>query len=235
MENITILGIILSVSDWKEKDKLCSLFTTSRGLVQVKFVGVKNNNAKLKAYALPFCFGEFDLSGKSEILTVTSVKPIDTFFDLTYDYDKYLIACDMLKLVKMIASINSEPNIELFTLFTKCLGELCYSNTSKYIIYIKFLLSILNISGFSINTLTCSECGKKIDTAYLNIEQGNIVCTSHVSENCLKINSPSLKAINLIDSLDYDKLSSLKISDDILKDTIKILQLDIEARLSYKF
>ena len=59
-------GIVISAKDFKEADKLLTLFTLEKGIVYAKLVGVKKPNAKLKPAKEIFCFADFDVVSKGE-------------------------------------------------------------------------------------------------------------------------------------------------------------------------
>ena len=65
-----VKGIVISSKDYKDNDKLLTLFTLEKGIVFAKIVGVKKPNAKLKAVKELFCFAEFDLARKGDFLTI---------------------------------------------------------------------------------------------------------------------------------------------------------------------
>jgi hypothetical protein len=66
-----VKGIVISSKDYKDNDKLLTLFTLEKGIVFAKIVGVKKPNAKLKAVKELFCFAEFDLARKGDFLTIS--------------------------------------------------------------------------------------------------------------------------------------------------------------------
>ena len=55
-------GLILKLIDYKDADKLASIFTLTSGVVLAKFVGVRKEKAKLKAIAQPFTFADFSFT-----------------------------------------------------------------------------------------------------------------------------------------------------------------------------
>ena len=74
-----VKGIIIKLIDYKEADKLASIFSLENGVITAKFAGVKRDKAKFKATAQPFTFADFNLIEKQSHLTVTGAEVIDNF------------------------------------------------------------------------------------------------------------------------------------------------------------
>ena len=95
MDSIKIKAIVLSSVDYKEKDKLVTLFSLENGVV----------TATLKFAKEPFCFGDFYISAK----TITNVDVEDSFYDLTKDIDKFYVACAILETINPEAVYQTQP------------------------------------------------------------------------------------------------------------------------------
>ena len=72
MNEIKVKGIVLKLTDYKDADKLASIFTLEEGKILAKFVGVKREKAKLKSVAQSFVLAEFNINKKANKRTITS-------------------------------------------------------------------------------------------------------------------------------------------------------------------
>ena len=82
-------GLVIKLNDYKDADKLASIFTFDYGVITAKFVGVKKEKAKLKSVAQPFVFADFVLNESGNNKTVTSASVVDSFYNILpekYDY-----------------------------------------------------------------------------------------------------------------------------------------------------
>ena len=102
MEELRVKGIVLSSSDHKDKDKIDTIFTLEQGKINGILKGVKLAKSKLKFASQPFCFARFELVKTNEFYTITQVDLIESFYDLTTDYDKFMRGASMLKVCNKV-------------------------------------------------------------------------------------------------------------------------------------
>ncbi len=212
MESIKVKGIVLKSSDSKEKDKLLYIFTLEKGLVLAKIKGVKNANAKLKIFSQPFCVAEYILADKNGFYTITNCDVIETFFDITKDYDKYINACMLLEAIRSSVILVQGSEKQAFVNLLKALRELTYSTTDYYLVIIKFLCDLAKICGYKLELNGCNICGEKVDKVYLNLDDYSFSCEQCKPYNCEEFDKAAYKLLCLIESIDYDRLISLKIN-----------------------
>lgn len=234
MEEFKCTGIVLKAIDYKDKDKLLSIYTLENGLIMASLKGVKQAKSKLKPFGQPFCFAEWIIVKTGENLTVTNANMIDSFFELTQDYDKFCIACLMLDMVKY-TSIYFQNQSELFVNLLKGLRLLTYSNVQPKIVLIKYILNLLKLNGYEFKGDVCDVCGVKLSGAGLfDIYSGSTKCELCKNSNCIAISAGVITLIRNLNGLDYDKVSILKASHNVINETLTILKLDVEKRISSK-
>ena len=91
-------ALVLKATDYKENDKLLTLFTPSKGKVTAGIRGVRKRGAKLSFAAQPFCFSEYVLAEKGGRYTVTAAYLYDGFYSLRTDIARYYAACSVLEI-----------------------------------------------------------------------------------------------------------------------------------------
>lgn len=229
--DIKVKGIVLASKDYKENDKLLWLLTPT-GKLTVLAKGVKKPKAKLKPASMPFCFGEYLLTNKGgEIYTLTSCEVIDSFFDITSDYDSFLIGCKMLDIAGKI--VNEENGLDIMLLLLKLLNLVAYVDLNDYVVFVKYLTEILSNIGFRLNLDKCSKCGEKFLTkVYLDTDTGEVLCPSCKTSSSVDITINEYTIIRLICKTDFDNLKNLKFDDSILKNISKILIKNIANKLN---
>ena len=137
MEDIVVSGIVLSSMPYREKDRLIHIFTVELGKVTAILKGVSAPKAKLKFAGQPFCFAKFELTGSKDMFVVKGAELIDTFFDLTLDYDNYLLCSSLLE----VCSIILKPGIiaeNMFLCLIKTLQNIVYNQINCKLAIIKF-------------------------------------------------------------------------------------------------
>ena len=217
MEDYKVNGIVLSARDYSEKDKLITLFTLEFGKITAKLKGVKSAKAKLKYAGQPFCFGEWVLTKTGENYTVVSCSIIDTFYELTADYDLMLCATKLLKLVNIVFK-SGLINEKLFINLINALKLILYDSCENDLILVKFYVDFLNMCGYGVDFSHCSRCGKQfLNDVYLDIKTGGVVCM-HCSNNetDIYLSKQEFAYMKLISTTELKKINTIKIQNEIL-------------------
>ncbi len=226
-------GIVINSQDYKEKDKLLTIFTLEEGKIRAILKGCKNANAKLKFASQPFCFAEFTIEDKG-VISQADLK--ESFYDLSLNYDRYLIACDMLNTLNQI-TFDNNPNANLFVNLLKSLNLLMnYENISEKIIFAKFLLSILEVQGYKLNFNQCASCGGRMLTGfYYDFSVGGIVCVGCKKNYSMQISKDVFVAIKGLTVVDFTNLGNLKISNANLAIALNFLSVIFSQHFGKKF
>ena len=142
-----VKGIVLKLNDYKDADKLASIFTLEQGIITAKFTGVKKEKAKLKSVAQPFVFADFVLNESGNNKTVTSANVIDSFYNILNTYNKTIMGYIVLDIVKSILpKEKSEPDLFLLTL--NALQNIETKN--ELVSTIGYILKFIDFSGMEI-------------------------------------------------------------------------------------
>ena len=91
-------GITLFGVNYRESDKMLTIFTVEKGKIGAVARGVRKANAKSKQISEPFCFAEAVISEKSGRKTITEINPFDNFYPVRTDVVKYYAGMCALEL-----------------------------------------------------------------------------------------------------------------------------------------
>lgn len=214
MDQIKLQGIVLKAIDYKDSDKLVTIFSLEKGIITAKLVGVKKAKAKLAFAGQPFCFAEFVLAQKNDFYTVTGASSIDCFFDMTADIDKYYLGLTCLELTSKSLRIG-EMSPELFVALIKTLKTICYTDTNVMAAVIKYFLMTLEIIGYKMSVDKCSVCEKELPQAELfSFSSGGVVCAKCDIMNAFNITKGELAILKIIDSTDAENIANLKFTSN---------------------
>ena len=235
MNEYKVKGIVLSATDYKDKDILITLFTVELGKIRAVLRGAKQAKAKLKFAGQPFCFADWILIKKGEYFYVTEVDLIDTFYDLTMDYDKFLTASAFGEICLEVlrpSMINEKLFIELLT----AIKMLIYENVSDRIVFTKFIVNLLKNLGYELNFDVCGLCGTPIlGDIVLSATNNEFTCVSCCNNYGLPVSKREFNTLKIISNANWNNLQTIKISDEIIGLCINILKYDIQNVLNHKF
>jgi len=182
-----VQGIVLKLTDYKEADKLASIFTLEQGIISAKFTGVKKEKAKLKALAQPFVFAEFNLTNKGNLKQIINATLLDNFYPILSDYNKTICAYIVLDIINTILPQNKAEN-ELFILTLNTLKNI--EKYNPFVATIDYILKFFTFSGIGLEL-------PEIDYVYFNKFSGEFEKT--LTQNSVQIDKKIyaiLKEIN---------------------------------------
>lgn len=227
-------GVVISSKDYKEKDKLITIFSLEEGIVMASMKGVRGEKAKLKFAKEIFCFGEFVLENTKGLNVVTQVEIIDNFFGLTNDISKYYEASAIIDIVAKTSCEQANP--PLFISLLKSLKALCYQSVEKKYVLCKFLIDAFQNLGYKFVTGKCASCGAILfDKKYFNLNFGEIVCPACRNDFCVAISESGYSALKLLNATEYDKLQTLKLCKGSEVEVLKLLEKNFEWRFGGRF
>ncbi len=216
-------GLVLKLSDYKEADKLASIFTLEEGIITAKFTGVKKDKAKLKSAAQPFVLAEFTLNTKGGLHIVTSADVLDNFFNIMSDYNKTICGYIILDIIKSIVPVGKVEQ-DLFLLTLSSLKNIEENN--EYVATADFILKFISFSGMQVSFIDLSHI-------YLDTDSGEFVSVRQ--PNSVEIDKKvylTLKSINENQYFDFN-LSTLKKVLKLLHNILYI-KFDIDVK-SFEF
>ena len=183
-----VKGIILKLTDYKEADKLASIFSLEEGLITAKFNGVKKDRAKYKAVAQPFCFADFVINKKQNIGTITSASVIDNFFLITSNYQKAMCAYVVVDILQSLL-LKDNPEQEIFLLTISALKDI--EQKDEFCSLINFILKFAFFSGVGVEFV-------EGENVYLDKDTGNFILQK--SGYCVAIDKKVYKLILAINN-----------------------------------
>lgn len=234
MDEYKVNGIVLSATDHKEKDILITILTAELGKIKAVLKGAKQPNAKFKVAGQPFCFAEWVLVKRGEFFVVTQVSINDAFFDLTTDYDKFLVASAMLEICNYMLKpgiVNEKLLINLLY----ALKLLVYDSVDNNLVCIKFGLETLKCSGYGLNFTSCGVCNMPITSEIILSASTNEFCCVSCSGGFGKeVSKKTYNVLKIIDATSFDTLHTIKEKPDVLLSALSIVKYDMENILGFK-
>ena len=232
MESTKAKGLVLFSRDYQESDKLLTILTLEHGKITVKAKSVRTAKSKLKMYAQSFCFADFELTKKSDMYILTGVNAIDSFFGIVSNIDKFESGFKILECVDKVCRAG-ERYVELFVETLKALKTLCYTEINPDLVVIKYLTDLLSYEGFRLNLDRCSACKSKfVGKIYLNMEQGELVCSNCKTTDCIEIAPAVYNSIRIVSNSDYELLGNIKLKQPIIQQALNLLVKNFENKFS---
>ena len=205
-----VKGIVLKLIDYKDADKIASIFTLTEGIITAKFTGVKRDKAKMKSVAQPFTFAEFNINQKGNLRTITSADIIDNFNQILANYNKTICGYIILDIIK---SILPEQKVE-DDIFIHTINALKRIETgNEFIATIDYILKFISVGGMQL------EFGDS-KYNYLDTISGNFDTKSGQNKKEIDKNVFALlKSVNDGENIEFNEINAkraLKLLNNIL-------------------
>ena len=218
MKIISVDGIVISSTPFKESSRIINIFTKDMGIIGCIAKGSKSLKSKLRLPSERFAYGTFHMYYKENGLSTLIDGDIKNYFIniksdiLKISYLTYI--CDLASNVYKESNDN-----EVYELMESAILKI-EDNLDPKIITNVLELQYLSYLGINLNLDNCVKCGSsKIVT--LSLSKGGYVCNNCRTSEPL-LDEKVLKMLRLYYYVDISKISNLdidkKVSDMI--DTI---------------
>lgn len=234
MGEYKVSGIVISSLDYKEKDKLITIYSVELGKITAVLKGVKNKNAKLKFAGQLFCFAEFILVKRGEFFTVVSAEQIESFYDITKDYSKFLTGEVILEIIHLSTEVG-EISEQYFLHILKALRALTYDEVNEALVLIKFLLITFMEGGYNINFEHCNVCNSLLmGEVFFNFEIGAITCKSCAGHYSFELSKKQHNLLKIINHTELEQLKTVKATASELVAIVAVLNKNFENQFNKK-
>jgi len=215
---MTIRGIVLRVTDYKERDALLTLLTGTQGKITVKARGLRRKNSPLVAPCQLLAYGEFTIFEYRGQYTVNEAHSIELFTPLRRDLTKLSLGTYFAQAAEVLSQ-EDYPSTELQSLLLNCLFALCRLNLPEAQIKAVFELRAACLSGYTPDLFGCHVCGSQIPNRF-DLSAGQLECQNCRSRESNGIRMPVtpaiLEAMRYICLCDPKKLFSFQIGKETM-------------------
>lgn len=225
-------GIVLRQINFKESDKILTVFSRNNGKVQVIAKGARRPKSNLFSSAQIFTYGEFVLYKGKNFYHLNQGEVINSFYGIREDLAKLAYATYLIELIDA-GVMEEEPNERLFQLLIKSLLTLIGMKENYLKLIVAFELKFITFIGYRPQLSRCVTCNTIIsDKIRFSVKFGGVQC-----EDCFKkdihsfdINKEILNDMNKLLFVRLENLSKLKID---MGNMIKIHKLMVKYILGH--
>jgi DNA repair protein RecO (recombination protein O) len=215
-------GIVLKAYDQGESDKRLALFLKERGKIYVTARGARKPKSKYMAGAQIFTYSDFVFFEKGQMLSVTQVDLIESFYPLRMDLDRFGAACCMVELCDKVI-MESVGADEVLHLLLLSLMQLC-KGKNPAIIQRAFEFKFYQLSGIEPAVFNCPKCGKTLESEAVFGHEGAL-CKNCRAGGQVPLTPSALKALQHIIELPTQHIFSFEI------DPLSLEQLEAASML----
>ena len=224
MKVISVEGIVISTTDYKENSKIINIFTKDKGIIGCISKGCKNLKSKLRLLSDKLSYAKFQISYRENGLsTLLDGDIIDYFINIKSDIIKVSYLTYITELSSSVYK-ESEDN-EVYNLMIENIKKIEEGFDPKVITNI-LELQYLEYLGINLNLDSCVKCGStKVST--ISLSKGGYVCSVHRTNEPV-VNEKVLKLLRLYNYVDISKISNLDIDEKVRDEISNIIDMYYE-------
>ena len=234
---MTIQGIVLRVTDYKERDALLTLLTGTQGKITVKARGLRRKNSPLVAPCQLLAFGEFTVFEYKGQYTINEAQSLELFTPLRRDLTKLSLGTYFAQ-VSEVLSQEDCPSPELLSLLLNCLFALCHLDLKEALVKAVFELRSACLSGYTPDLFGCHICGSQAPNRF-DLSAGQLECMNCRSRDSNGIRMPVtpaiLEAMRYICLCDPKKLFSFQMGRETLEQLGNLTEAYLTTQLERGF
>lgn len=217
-------GIILKRQNFREADRILTIYTQKYGKISAIAKGVRRPLSKLGGHLELFYLTDLVLAEGKNLDIVTGAQIMEDFSHLRKNLKLTQQAYYLAELIDKLVKEDS-PSPEIFKLFHQSLRLLDQNSDSLLLCY--FELQLLSYLGHKPEVEVCVKCQKKLspEKIFWSHELGGVFCKDcrQYSEVFLRVSKDVIKVIRLFLSSDISSVNKLKIDDETRKELEKIV------------
>jgi len=211
MKIISVDGIVVSTTPFKENSKIINIFTKDKGIIGCVSKGCKNLKSKLRLPSEKFAYGTFHMYYKENGLSTLIDGDIkDYFINIKSDILKISYLTYICELSTNVYKESENDNI--YPLMESTILKIEEGHDPKIITNI-LELQYLEFLGINLNLDNCVKCGSnKVVT--LSLSKGGYICAEHRTNEPI-ISEKVMKLLRLYYYVDISKISNLDIDKNV--------------------
>lgn len=224
MKLIKLKGIVIKEVTYSDNDKIITVLTDELGTITCMAKGAKRTNSSILASSQYLVYSEFVLFKGSTFYHVNSASTISMFYHLRIDFDKLSLVFPLTKSILSLTDENVDTS-NILKLFLNTLYVLENIDKNNILVVNIFKIKLLCLLGYAPQIINCSRCGDNFKEAEEDIYYdyvNNIFlckeCTKLDKKRYVKLSFTCLVAIKYIICSDTNKVFSLSLKDEYIKD-----------------
>ncbi len=215
-------GLIIREQNIREKDKLVTVLTESRGVIKAFVHGAKDIKSSKAAATGLLSYSRFTLHTRGETYLISDAKTLKIFSGLGKSIENMYLAQYFCELSGVICPKEQESDEQL-RLILNALYLLSEKGRSLFIIKPCVELRLMCLAGYMPDIMMCGECGEyEKETMYFLPKLGRFICKDCYEKNedteyKISLNKSTVTALRHCCYADMDKLFSFSLPEKDLK------------------
>lgn len=234
-------GIVISVANSSDNDKVLTVLTPDMGKISVFCKGAKKTKNALLNCSEYLAFSDMIIfKSPNDTYSLNSAEIIELFYNVRIDIEKLSYASTITKIIYDVTGEN-QPSGQVLQLLLNTIYTLSETKKDLDLILLTFELRLLALIGFLPKISRCVSCGKTItedmENFYFSIRDDGIKCTAcaKVDKGAIELDKTSFSALIYILSCDAKKLFAFEIPQKSIEELRILAQIYLTEKLEKEY
>jgi len=227
-------GIILKRTNFREADRIITIYTKDHGKVRIIAKGVRKILSKLAGHLELFCVSNLMLAEGRNLDVLTGAEVKKCFFNLRQDLKATRSAYYIAEIIDRLTE-EEEKHPQIYSLLEEVLENLDTYDDKLTLAY--FEINFLVETGFKPELYHCLVCKDKIisNHNYFDFDAGGLVCDK-CHKDGMKISDEAIKLMRLLITKKLNHNKKIKATQKIITEVEKLTRnyLNYTAKHDFK-
>ena len=217
MNQITVMGMVLSAVPIGEYDKRVVILTRERGKISAFARGARKPGNALSGVINPFSFGEFTVYEGRTSYTLVSASISNYFSDLRMDVEGAYYGFYFMDIASYYAREENDETA-LLKLLYQTLRALVNVHIPNRLIRRIYELRAITINGEGPQVFECISCGDKERKKVFSVRRGGLLCSEceGIASDGVTLLPSTWYTLQYIVSAPIEKLYTFVVKEDVM-------------------
>jgi len=223
MRSYRLHGIIIKRRNFLEKDRVLTLLSKESGKTEVLAKGARRPGNRLSASCDLATAARFYVQKTKTIDIVSEIEPFFRPDRIRGQYHKTEIISYALKIVDQLYE-QDEPHARTYKNLLDLLEAISFK--MRQLLFLKFLLDVLEDLGAQPNFLTCPVCHREVTgkDEFMFAFSGGLTHQHCLDSECISISQKEIKLLRLLKLNNIRQSSNMKVDKATFEKTYQIMQ-----------
>ncbi len=225
-------AIVLRQRPLGDADRICVLFSPTRGRIEAVAKGVRKPLSKLSGHVEPLSRGQFGLAHGRSLEVVTDAQTLDSWPALHEDVDRMTEALAMAELVDRSTDVDAAAG-PLYQLLRHSLDALAETTSPRSVRW-WFGLRFLDQQGYRPELDACVRCRNEVgpEGNGFSAADGGVVCpTCHGAGVGQRLSSPVFRLLRYMRRSSCESTAQVRVDAEASAELERHLRLSLEQAL----
>ena len=222
MNSFKVNAIVVRRRNFMEKDRILTLFSREEGKIEALAKGARRPGNRLSPNCDLATIAKFHIHNAKSLDIVTEIEPIYHPFGARGEFEKTQKISYALKLVDKLFDFG-EAHQHTYNALEALIESI--SSESRQLVFLKFLLEVMDELGSMPSFVNCTHCQKQINStdSYVFSVKGGLTHQDCVDGHTLAVGAEEIKLLRLLSSVSTEDVANFKVDKKTFEKTYVLI------------